>query len=254
MEYHLMMIARNPSVTTVKKIVTYGGVRRLKLHLARTCTDEEKSKLVPVEMHRTIGKLLADCEYRLFLKDGQNNHRENSWIGPVVLLQANICYYRDEIASSNVTKCCSGEKPKAKCVADAISDNRVELVHLPSAIDLNVPLPLKDYSTCDGSSPIIGLLDEGFVVERRNLSQRRCAGSHGYDNAYFSMRSIFIGHGPRFARGHKIPSFENVEIYNLITSILNIQGASNNGTAPFVNSVLLPNSYENGGSITSIAV
>ncbi|KAF9587827.1 hypothetical protein IFM89_005831 [Coptis chinensis] len=44
-----------------------------------------------------------------------------------------------------------GEKPTAECVADAISDNRAELVHLPSAIDLNVPLPLKDCSTCDGS-------------------------------------------------------------------------------------------------------
>ncbi|KAF9612745.1 hypothetical protein IFM89_003755 [Coptis chinensis] len=104
------------------------------------------------------------------------------------------------------------------------------------------------YAASERISPIIGLLNEGFMVEQRNLSQRQCAGAHGYENAYFSMRTIFIGHGPRFARGHKIPSFESVEIYNLITSILNIQGASNNGTASFVNSVLLPNSYENGAT------
>ncbi|KAL5730409.1 hypothetical protein ACHQM5_003232 [Ranunculus cassubicifolius] len=45
----------------------------------------------------------------------------------------------------------SGEKPTAACVADAIADNRAELVHLPSAIDLHVPLPTKECSACDGS-------------------------------------------------------------------------------------------------------
>ncbi|KAF9614640.1 hypothetical protein IFM89_019617 [Coptis chinensis] len=97
------------------------------------------------------------------------------------------------------------------------------------------------YSANYRISPIIGLLDEGFMVEQRNLSQRTCAGAHGYDNAYFSMRTIFIGHGPKFAKGRKVPSFENVQIYNMVTSILNIQGASNNGTASFSNFVLLPN-------------
>ncbi|TYJ20906.1 hypothetical protein E1A91_A08G028600v1 [Gossypium mustelinum] len=45
----------------------------------------------------------------------------------------------------------SGEKATAECVADAIADNRAELVHLPSAIDLNAPLPSKECPTCDGS-------------------------------------------------------------------------------------------------------
>ncbi|KAF9613997.1 hypothetical protein IFM89_014797 [Coptis chinensis] len=105
------------------------------------------------------------------------------------------------------------------------------------------------YSANYRISPIIGLLDEGFMVEQRNLNQRTCAGAHGYDNAYFSMRTIFIGHGPQFARGRKVPSFENVQIYNMVTSVLNIQGASNNGTASFANSVLLPNGYDNEGSV-----
>ncbi|PPD70633.1 hypothetical protein GOBAR_DD32494 [Gossypium barbadense] len=45
----------------------------------------------------------------------------------------------------------SGEKATAECVADAIADNRAELVHLPSAIDLNAPLPSKECPTCDGT-------------------------------------------------------------------------------------------------------
>ncbi|KAG2681905.1 hypothetical protein I3843_11G165700 [Carya illinoinensis] len=45
----------------------------------------------------------------------------------------------------------SGEKATAECVAEAIVDNRAELVHLPSTMDLHVPLPSKDCPTCDGT-------------------------------------------------------------------------------------------------------
>ncbi|XP_027343201.1 uncharacterized protein LOC113855768 [Abrus precatorius] len=96
------------------------------------------------------------------------------------------------------------------------------------------------YAASDRIPPIIGLLEEGFKVEQKKTKRQECGGSHGYDNAIFSMRTIFIGHGPQFARGRKIPSFENVQIYNLITSILKIKGAPNNGSASFAESVLLP--------------
>ncbi|KAK9142424.1 hypothetical protein Syun_011824 [Stephania yunnanensis] len=95
------------------------------------------------------------------------------------------------------------------------------------------------YAASDRIPPIIGLIEEGFKVEQKNAKRKECGGAHGYDNAVFSMRSIFIGHGPQFARGRKVPSFENVQIYNLVTSILKINGAANNGTLSFPNSVLL---------------
>eukprot|EP01018_Ginkgo_biloba_P021675 Gb_37354 [translate_table: standard] len=95
------------------------------------------------------------------------------------------------------------------------------------------------YSIGDRIPPIIGLIEEGYKVEQKSYKHQECGGAHGYDNAFFSMRTIFFGHGPQFARGRKIPSFENVQIYNLITSILNIPGAPNNGTLSFPKSVLL---------------
>ncbi|XP_027068689.2 ectonucleotide pyrophosphatase/phosphodiesterase family member 3 [Coffea eugenioides] len=88
--------------------------------------------------------------------------------------------------------------------------------------------------------PIIGLIEEGFKVEQTKSRKQECGGAHGYDNAFFSMRTIFIAHGPQFARGRKVPSFENVQIYNLVTTILNIQGAPNNGTLSFPRTILLP--------------
>ncbi|XP_062091016.1 uncharacterized protein LOC133797203 [Humulus lupulus] len=96
------------------------------------------------------------------------------------------------------------------------------------------------YVGSDRIPPIIGLLEEGFKVEQKRTSKKECGGAHGYDNAIFSMRTIFVGHGPRFPRGKKVPSFENVQIYNLVTSILNIHGAPNNGSVSFPSSVLLP--------------
>ncbi|KAK9209193.1 hypothetical protein WN944_001557 [Citrus x changshan-huyou] len=52
---------------------------------------------------------------------------------------------------SMLTSKLAGEKATAEHVADAIADNRAELVHLPSTIDLNTPLPSKDCPTCDGT-------------------------------------------------------------------------------------------------------
>ncbi|KAK9072028.1 hypothetical protein SSX86_008460 [Deinandra increscens subsp. villosa] len=96
------------------------------------------------------------------------------------------------------------------------------------------------YSESDRIPPIIGMVEEGFTVEQKDSKNKECGGAHGYDNTFFSMRTIFIGHGPRFGRGIKVPSFENVQIYNLITSILDINGAANNGSSSFPKTVLLP--------------
>ncbi|CAN7015039.1 unnamed protein product [Brassica rapa subsp. trilocularis] len=97
------------------------------------------------------------------------------------------------------------------------------------------------YTESERVPPIIGLVDEGFKVEqKRSEAYKECGGAHGYDNAFFSMRTIFIGHGPMFAKGRKVPSFENVEIYNVISTILGLKAAPNNGSHEFPSSVLLP--------------
>ena len=87
---------------------------------------------------------------------------------------------------------------------------------------------------------IIGLPEEGYKVEMKRSDKNECGGAHGYDNAFFSMRTIFIAHGPRFEGGRVVPSFENVEIYNVIASILNLEPAPNNGSSSFPDTILLP--------------
>jgi predicted AlkP superfamily pyrophosphatase or phosphodiesterase len=96
------------------------------------------------------------------------------------------------------------------------------------------------YSESYRIPPIIGLVDEGYKVEIKRSEARECGGAHGYDNAFFSMRTVFVAHGPRFQRGKTVPSFENVEIYNVVASILGLRPASNNGSDSFHGTVLLP--------------
>ncbi|CAN1796202.1 Venom phosphodiesterase [Linum perenne] len=93
------------------------------------------------------------------------------------------------------------------------------------------------YSESGRITPIVGIVGEGYTVALRRGTET-CEGDHGYDNALFSMRTMFVGRGPRFGRGVKVPSFENVEIYNVVASILGVSGAPNNGSSGFVHSVL----------------
>ncbi|KAF7822699.1 uncharacterized protein G2W53_020843 [Senna tora] len=56
----------------------------------------------------------------------------------------------------------SGEKATAESVADAIVDNRAELVHLPSSLGIQTPLPSKDCPTCDGT--VGAILPGSFIL------------------------------------------------------------------------------------------
>lgn len=96
------------------------------------------------------------------------------------------------------------------------------------------------YSSSNRIQPIIGIVAEGYKVSMKRSEAKECAGTHGYDNEVLSMHPIFVAHGPQFARGWQIPSFINVEIYNLIATILQVKGALNNGSVSFPNTILLP--------------
>lgn len=124
----------------------------------------------------------------------------------------------------------------------ALESGKVENgAHLKMYLKEDLPKRLH-YADSDRIPPIIGILDEGYTVEEVKSTGRKCGGAHGYDNKFFSMRSVFAAHGPRFQRGMKVPSFENVEIYNLVADILGIEGAPNNGSSQFAKRVLLPKS------------
>ena len=93
------------------------------------------------------------------------------------------------------------------------------------------------YSNSSRIAPLLVLPDEGWTLSTRKRFDEMKArerknglrGGHGYDNELASMRAIFIAHGPAFKKGAVIEPFENVQIYNVMTRILGLRPAANDG-------------------------
>lgn len=81
--------------------------------------------------------------------------------------------------------------------------------------------------------PIVCQMHEGWdALPREKLAQRPAAitrGSHGFDPALPSMRAIFLARGPSFRTGAVLPAFDNVDVYPLLTRLLQIPAAPNDG-------------------------
>lgn len=83
--------------------------------------------------------------------------------------------------------------------------------------------------------PIVCQMDEGWdalppqAATRRKTEATGTRGSHGYDPALPSMRAVFIATGPSFARGKRLPAFDNVDVYPLLARLLGIPAAANDG-------------------------
>jgi len=92
--------------------------------------------------------------------------------------------------------------------------------------------------------PLLVLPDEGWVLTNRdglaamNASEGPAKGRHGYDNRLRSMRAIFIAHGAAFKRRKVVAPFANIQIYNLMTRILGLKAAPNDGAFTVVREVL----------------
>lgn len=65
-------------------------------------------------------------------------------------------------------------------------------------------------------------------------------GDHGFDNAAPQMRALFIAHGPAFRHGAVVPPIPNVDVYPLMTHLLGIPPATNDGNYDAVKGMLVP--------------
>lgn len=67
-------------------------------------------------------------------------------------------------------------------------------------------------------------------------------GEHGYDNADPLMQALFVAHGPAFRVGAKVAAFPNVDVYPLMTHLLDLPAAANDGDYGAVKDMLKPTS------------
>ena len=80
---------------------------------------------------------------------------------------------------------------------------------------------------------LIGVADEGWGITtcaffNRNPS-RFDGGNHGYDHRLPSMHALFVARGPAFVEGKTVGPFANIHVYNLMTTILGVEPAPNDG-------------------------
>lgn len=90
--------------------------------------------------------------------------------------------------------------------------------------------------------PILGVPDVGWEVATREvyLADERALmkGDHGQDPSDPRMHGLFIAHGPAFRSGLVIDRFDNVEIYNLLAAVLDLEPAPNDGTPGTLDHIL----------------
>jgi predicted AlkP superfamily pyrophosphatase or phosphodiesterase len=94
-------------------------------------------------------------------------------------------------------------------------------------------------------APILVLPEEGWgLMNRDGLAAMNASvtgppkGRHGYDNQLRSMRAIFIAHGQAFKRHTIVKPFANIQIYNVMTRILGLRPAPNDGNFAITGEVL----------------
>ena len=92
-----------------------------------------------------------------------------------------------------------------------------------------------------GSSPrvlnLVVVADNGWQL-KWDRESKLLNGDHGYDNNFRDMHGIFYAMGPAFRKDYVQPTFENVNIYNIISFILGITPAKNDGIFEAVSPML----------------
>jgi alkaline phosphatase D len=85
---------------------------------------------------------------------------------------------------------------------------------------------------------IIAVADSSWSLRWSDRANYVYGGTHGYDNRNMDMHAIFYALGPAFKKGYVHPTFENTDIYPLVSYILGLTPTSNDGTLEHVEDML----------------
>lgn len=104
-------------------------------------------------------------------------------------------------------------------------------------------LPAHFHYTDNARIPAVMLVpDDQWTVEQKTGWPARAAnynrGNHGWDPTLPNMGALFIASGPAFRRSTEIADMENIQVYNLLCSLLGIKPAPNEGDARLIRAAL----------------
>jgi predicted AlkP superfamily pyrophosphatase or phosphodiesterase len=101
-----------------------------------------------------------------------------------------------------------------------------------------------DYGSNPRAPQLLCLADVGWRITTTDYAASHAGhisvGEHGYDNADPLMQAVFVAHGPSFRHGANVPAFPNVDVYPLMTHLLHIPAAPNDGDYDAVKGMLKP--------------
>uniref|UniRef100_A0A3B3ZWR9 Uncharacterized protein n=1 Tax=Periophthalmus magnuspinnatus TaxID=409849 RepID=A0A3B3ZWR9_9GOBI len=171
----------------------------------------------------------ASCEKAVFVSSFVNNTEDFSVIqGPAARIRPSRLpqeFFTCETPDQPMRPYLKEHLPKRFHFAN---NERIERGHL---IMLFVLLELHSENT--------DFLMVWFYIFRTKKEMKYCSGGfHGSDNLFKNMQGIFIGYGPGFKHKTVVPTFENIEVYNLMCDLLGIRPAPNNGTHGSLNHLL----------------
>jgi predicted AlkP superfamily pyrophosphatase or phosphodiesterase len=80
---------------------------------------------------------------------------------------------------------------------------------------------------------IVAEADLGWMISNNanynKLNSDHLTGMHGWDPAWLNMHGIFIAHGPAFAAMSKMPAARGIDLYSLMSALMQIEPAANDG-------------------------
>ena len=94
------------------------------------------------------------------------------------------------------------------------------------------------YGTSERIQDIVVVADSSWSIGTFSDTIKFSGGAHGYDVSDSDMDAIFYASGPTIKKGNKISELNNVDIYNLICSILKIIPAKNDGNPEVIREIL----------------
>lgn len=103
----------------------------------------------------------------------------------------------------------------------------------------NTEVPKKfHYGTHPRVMDFVVLADSSWSI-RLEGEKAKDGGTHGYDNGNTDMHAIFYAFGPDFKKGYTQNTFNNIDLYPLITNILNLEPAKIDGEFENVKMMLI---------------
>jgi len=89
---------------------------------------------------------------------------------------------------------------------------------------------------------IVVVADLGYMIMkeqyRKSFVESLPSAMHGFDNKEKAMQGIFLARGPAFRQNFTVGQFENIHIYELMTHLLGIESAANDGSLDSVKVML----------------